>query len=85
MGYNKHLAKISSAGHVIRVGKINLLRARGERGGRGERAETAEREDKGYNTHLAKISSSGQGLCNCSVRVTRMSLGPDLMKLSSTK
>ena len=44
-----------------------------------------EREDKDYSTHLAKILSVGQGLCNCSVRVTMMRLGPDLMKLGSTK
>ena len=51
-----------------------------------ERAESRDqREDKDYSTHLAKISSVGQGLCNCSVRVTMMRLGPDLMKLGSTK
>ena len=55
MGYNTHLAKISSAGQVIRVGKINLLRARGEER-RGEQRER-EREEKDYNTHLADISS----------------------------
>ena len=43
------------------------------------------REKKDYSSHLAKISSVGQGLCNCSVRVTMMRLGPDLMKLGSTK
>ena len=63
MGYNTHLAKISSAGQLIRVGKINLLRARGEeRRGEGRRGEQRERRIIMHTlptSHLAR-----QGLCN---------------------
>ena len=82
MGYNTHLAEISSAQQSARQGhylhllpsytgrKINLLRARREER-REEREQREQREDMGYNTHLAEISSARQsarqGLCNYSL------------------
>ena len=79
MDYNTHRANISSAGQglcnfqvnififdqVIRVLRINCLRARAER-------EQREREDMDYKTHLARISSAGQGLCNKFVKINSL-------------